>query len=283
MHILPFKILHKLGLTAHGNFLVPCHQGNKKIRIPIQGNLGYNNTWGHEPWMNLVFTKLIPFFKGNFFDIGVNTGQTLITAKTVFDNFSYYGFEPNSICVSYVGKLVKANNWKDVTIFPVGISEKAEIKKLDFFYEDEIDPSASMVENFRPQQSIHHSTFVPCFAFDEISKFTDIKQNSIIKIDVEGAELEVMKGLKQVLLENKPIVVIEILPVYSSENVFRLNRQDELESILQEAGYSILLIDTAQAELKYLDTIGVNDNTDNVDYLLVPNEKKELLLKAFNK
>lgn len=283
MHILPFKILHKLGLTAHANFLVPSNQGNTKVRIPIHGNLGYNNTWSHEPWMKAVFVKLIPFFKGSFFDIGVNTGQTLIAAKTVFKDFDYYGFEPNSICVGYVTKLVKANNWKNVTIFPVGISEKAEIKKLDFFYEDEIDPSASMVENFRPEQSIHHSMFVPCFAFEEILKFTSIKEGSIIKIDVEGAELEVLKGLKQVLIANRPLVIIEILAVYNSENIFRLNRQNELESILKEAGYSILLINKEKGSLQHLDTIGVNANTDNVDYILMPNEKKDSLLQAFNK
>ena len=171
MNLLLFKILHKLGLTSHVNITVPSIQGNKKVLIPIQGNLGYNNTWNHEPWMRIVLTKLIPFFKGFFFDIGVNTGQTLISAKTTFENLNYFGFEPNAICVAYVNKLVKANYWEGITIFPFGMSERAEIKKLDFYYEDEIDPSASMVENFRPSQSIHHSMFVPCFSFDEILKF----------------------------------------------------------------------------------------------------------------
>ncbi len=282
MDLLVFKILNKLKLSTYINTFISEKRNGKKVIIPIQGGLGYNNTWNHEPWMMNLFIKISPFFNGNFYDVGVNTGQTLIAAKSVFHNLNYYGFEPNSICVAYIDKLIKLNKWENITIFPVGIGEKAEIKKLDFFNEDDIDPSASMVENFRPLQSIHHSLFVPCFSFQDIFKFTEIKQDSIIKIDVEGGELEVIKGLKELLSLKRPYIIIEILPIYDKENISRLNRQNELEVILNDNGYCILQINTKLLTLNLKNTIGIHNSMDQVDYILAPIEKKDILLQAFN-
>ncbi len=42
---------------------------------------------------------------------------------------------------------------------------------------------------------------------------------AMIKIDVEGAELEVLTSIKYEIKENHPIIIVEILPAYNKEIV----------------------------------------------------------------
>jgi FkbM family methyltransferase len=66
--------------------------------------------------------------------------------------------------------------------------------------------------------------FVPVFHGKALTQFLPSKVGSILKVDVEGAELEVIEGLKSWINETRPIIIIEVLPVYTVENKFRLQR-----------------------------------------------------------
>jgi hypothetical protein len=105
----------------------------------------------------------------------------------------------------------------------------------------------------------------------------EIKKIAIIKIDVEGAELEVLQSLQPVINHHRPMVIMEILPCYTSGNTQRIDRQQKIEAILQGLGYQIIRILKKEDErnidqLKVLDTIGIHDNLQWCEYLLVPKE-----------
>jgi FkbM family methyltransferase len=46
---------------------------------------------------------------------------------------------------------------------------------------------------------------VPCIKLDTLVKLIKIRKLDLIKIDVEGAELKVLKGCKRVINEFQPI------------------------------------------------------------------------------
>ena len=58
--------------------------------------------------------------------------------------------------------------------------------------------------------------------------------HSLIKIDAEGAEGQILTGLRSVIVENKPDILIEVLPMY----------QDALNSLgfLSATGYQFFNI-----------------------------------------
>lgn len=270
------KLLSKVNTSSY------IHVEGKKIVIPVNGELGYYGIHLSEPWMTELLKLMKPVFNGHFVDVGVNMGQTLIKTQALFDQFEYIGFEPNPVCVNYAQDLIKQNAFKNCNLVPVGISNKESVLKLHFFNAEETDPSASIVENFRPDEKVVHSVFVPVFNLDYIRQFLPNAQNSFLKIDVEGAELEVLSGLRDWLIETQPIIVIEILPVYKAENTQRLNRQNQLENLMKETGYLINRIKKEpKISLELLKEIGIHGSVEDSDYILCPASMQERLETCF--
>ena len=121
----------------------------KSFNIPILGSLGVLNLLKQELWM-IDLLKIIIQIKGNkFIDVGTNIVQTLLKIKSVKEDINYIGFEPNPSCVYYTNKLIRSNKLENVSVFPFGISTTTGQSPLNFYDDDEVDSSASIIEGFR--------------------------------------------------------------------------------------------------------------------------------------
>lgn len=275
------KLLKKFRLLKFVNIYGSATINSKKIVVPLLGGMGEENLSGYETWLTQVLIKLKPFSIENFVDVGINLGQTLIKAYTVFDDIVYVGFEPNLMCVNYANDLVNVNNFKNCTIIPAGISDKTEVLKLNFYHGNKTDSTASIIEQFRPTQPIHHSMFVPVFNFSMLTHVLKKSNNAILKIDVEGAELEVLAGLAEWIKECQPIILIEVLPVYDKKNSFRLERQQKIEALLHSLNYKIARINKTTIHINELDEIGIHGNIVDSDYISYPAGIKESIYNIF--
>ncbi|MCB0397543.1 MAG: FkbM family methyltransferase [Flavobacteriales bacterium] len=217
-----------------------------------------------------------------FLDVGINLGQTLIKVKAVHQAIHYIGFEPNPQCVCYTNEVIKANAFGNTEIFPVGIGEQSTILKLNLFSDSDHDSAASVVEDFRGPERVKKSINVPIFSGSDLPINTD-SEIGIIKIDVEGAELEVLKGLKDQIDADRPFVMIEILPVYNRKNQQRLERQNEIQKLLSQWDYSIFRViksDDKFIDLIEIDSFEVHSDLNLCEYILTPNERKSKLVRA---
>jgi len=277
------KSLNKLKLLPLFNLSATIDINKKKIIIPLIGGQGYANLNLSEPWMTNTLQCLRPLFNGNFIDVGVNLGQTLVKAHTVFDHVNYIGFEPNPSCVNYAQELIRLNGLENYTIFPIGVAAKTEVLKLNFFAADKSDSSATIIEHFKSSKEDHY-IYVPVFDFHAISHFLPQQSSSILKIDVEGAELDVLLGLSDWIKAFHPLILVEILPVYSEENQSRLNRQIRIEELLQIWDYKIARIKKNSAiSLQTIEKIGIHSVIEDCDYLLYPAHSAEKILKCFER
>jgi FkbM family methyltransferase len=167
--------------------------------------------------------------------------------------------------------LIKLNELEKYELFPLGVGSKTEVLKLIFFASDESDSSATIIEHYRPNNKEDHYIYVPVFDFHSINSFLPTKTSTLVKIDVEGAELEVLLGLKDWITINQPIFLLEILPVYTVENQARLNRQEQIEGLLKELNYKIArLKKTNPARIEEISKIGIHSSIDDSDYLAYP-------------
>jgi FkbM family methyltransferase len=243
------------------------------MRIPSIRGITCNPT---EPWLVELLAIILRSNHGAFLDVGVNTGQTLIKVKALDSNREYIGFEPNPACVFYVLELIKSNSFINCNLLPVGIFEKDGLLALDLFSDDETDSMASLINNFRPDHKVYSRIFVPVFRFDCLAKYV-VNHVGIIKIDVEGAELEVVKSMVKLIQSDRPLILIEILPVYSHEDLARKSKVDELEQIFADNNYKILrILKTSENSLsgqKLIEKIGIHSDSTICDYLVIPNEK----------
>lgn len=254
---------------------------DQRFNIPILGNLGSSNLFISEIWMVDVLKKITEFRKGTFVDVGVNIGQTLLKLKSVSRDINYIGFEPNPNCVYYVRKLIQKNKFGRVSLIPVGISTRTELTALNFYSDNETDGSASIVQEFRTE-AINRKEFIPIFRLDDLKLDVNLDDMAFLKIDVEGAELEVLESFKNYLKRANPFILIEILPVYDRDKNFeRYSRQEKIAEILTECNYSIFRIIKTGSRFKEfhpLDNFEIHSDLTMCDYLLSPQSEREQLL-----
>lgn len=267
------KVARKLKVLPYLNLESAIWVHGKRVAIPLMGEIGYRNMDLLEPFMTEVLARLKPIVNGWFVDVGVNLGQTLVKAYSVFDNPHYTGFEPNFTCLHYTQELIRLNGYKNCTLLPVGLSVKTEVLKLNFYYDDKVDASASIVPDFRPSQPVHHSVYVPVFDHASLGSLLEIPPagHPILKIDVEGAELEVLTSLREWIAKCRPVIVLEVLPAYSKENTFRLARQARIQDLLREWDYQIGWIKKgAQPRLQEVAEIPMHGDMNDSDFMFFP-------------
>jgi FkbM family methyltransferase len=277
MKIILIKILKRFRLLKYLNLKVSISCNCKSVEIPIVQEIGFSNLYLSEPWMTKLLQIILPIDERLFIDVGVNIGQTLIKLRSVSEKIEYIGFEPNSKCISYVDKLIRINNIKKTTLLPIGVSDQTSLGVLNFFYESKTDSSASMIREFRPEQEINRKEYIPLFDIKNIQDTINLSAISILKIDVEGAELEVLKSFRQLIEEKHPIILIEILPAYNDQNSFRIERQNEIQKLFLELNYSMFRVikrNEILLDLQEIKSIEIHGDLNKCEYVMVPSNKK---------
>lgn len=273
----------RVGVLQHFNFHLRKKLKGKSFVLPVIDGIGYQNLVNTEPWALEVYKRILSTFEGSFIDVGVNNGQTILKIASINPTQSYIGFEPNPGCYNYSRKLIKKNKLSTFSLIPVGLHYENKIVEL--FHDNEFASGASMLSGFRANKAKYNQVQnVSVMVGDEVLENKNLQAISIIKADVEGAELEVMMGLNKSISTFKPIVFLEILPVYSLTSVngkFRQERQDKLLELMFGLGYKMTLINEDNLSLQALDNIAVHGDMNKTNYLFVHADKMDKILSIF--
>jgi len=279
------RALRKLRILKRITIYPRITIGKTTFIIPIINETGiYNYLSLSEPWMQYILENLLDTDQ-TVVDVGINLGQTLLKVKAIHTSIHYIGFEPNPICVHYTNELINVNNLQNTEIYPIGISEKTTVLKLNLYSDSAHDSAASIIEDFRDSKDIKKSINVPVFRVSDL-ELTHHSKIGLIKIDVEGAELDVLKGLKEKIESDRPFILIEILPAYSIQHTNRINRQTEIQSLLREFNYSIFRIEKANHHfmgITELQSFGIHSDLNLCEYILCPSEHKTKLKNTLAK
>ncbi|MBD2752577.1 FkbM family methyltransferase [Spirosoma validum] len=228
------RVLKKVGLLKYVTVNFPIVFNQKKITIPLRKEIGYPNVFIEEDFLLKLMHLFLPAKPGVFVDVGVNIGQTLLKIKTVDRDRKYIGFEPNGVCVDYTTDLIRLNKYSHCEVRNYALSDRNKRAKLAL--NELTDASASIIANLRPDY-FKDSILIDCISFDESGITEPV---SIIKIDVEGAELEVITGMQQAIDAFHPLIVCEVLDCYSAEVLdFTQKRADCLCRLLNKHDYII--------------------------------------------
>ena len=160
--------------------------------------------------------------KGIFLDIGSNIGNhTLYFFQNNLIQFAYC-FEPVHDTFQILQKNIYINNLQNkVKLFNVGVGESQGTAQIASYSKSNIGSA---------QLKISNNGDIPIIAIDDINFEQKI---SLIKIDVEGFEPNVIKGMLNTIKIHKPTIFIEI----------RKQFFDEISKHLQTLGYEFKKID----------------------------------------
>jgi len=287
MNAILVKVLNRLNCLKHLNIYCDTRINDKKIFIPLLSGAGLENLPFTELWMCDLIHYALSIKKGFFMDVGANVGQTLIKLRIVNEERPYVGFEPNPECVHYFNTLVRKNNFKNVDLIPAGLFDQNAVLSLQLYSDSSTDQGASLIENFRNVDVVRKIN-VPVFDYNQLADTHGLGEMAMIKIDVEGAELEVLNSLKSTISKNRPIVLVEILPAYIKDLTDRVSRQNKIGLLVKEMGYDILRIHKTPSKrnverLEKLPEFDIHGNMEYTDYALVPSDISDTMMNSIKK
>lgn len=195
----------------HASYLLKRSIGGADISIPIINGQGFRHYWRFEIETFAILKSLVKLSPGVFVDIGANIGQTLVKAKAIDRQLPYIGFEPSPICCMYTDALITANNFEHCTLLPVGASDGLAVRQL--YYSHSTDAAATTISGF--WTGLNRKGFCRSIVVaraDLMIRQIFKSKVGVVKIDVEGGELEALQGLESIITEDCPPIVVEILP-----------------------------------------------------------------------
>jgi FkbM family methyltransferase len=124
-----------------------------------------------------------------------------------------HAFEPIVANAELLRHNVEANGFSNIVIHEVALSDR--------------NGTASMTAPHRKADAsltVAGEVTVATAQLDSL----ELPPPTVVKIDVEGAEVEVLRGMQQALRRDRPVVVVEI----------HGDREQPVRTVLNEAGYT---------------------------------------------
>jgi len=160
------------------------------------------------------------------YDVGAHIGFFSMVFARCFKQARVFAFEPNPRNYQRLVLNVQRNELA-ARITPVGRAVSDESQRTQF-YIGESTWSGSLISDHRDNYKADYS--VVTATLDEVVFRDHYPAPEVIKIDVEGAEVQVLRGGAKVLECYKPMLIIEVHYVEAGEQVV---------SLLRRIGYEI--------------------------------------------
>ena len=161
-------------------------------------------------------------------DVGADIGYyTLLFSANSGPNGHVYSFEPNPSSRAWLDKNIELNQARNITSIGIALFDTSGEVALNH---DQIAMNTQSPNILR----------VPTQPFDEWRKAQQIKRVDLIKIDAEGAEMRILRGMRNTILGDRPKLLVEIhptkLPAFEDS-------ADNVMTFLNDARYLIRPVD----------------------------------------
>ena len=182
-----------------------------------------------------------------FYDLGANVGYYAFIANLYISRGKIYSFEPMPANIDTFKKHLQLNEKrlinKSIQLLPYAVSDKE--KEVIFSNND-----ATIEGNTYVNSVLHTDSSkdlrVKCFSVDGLIESGYLKPD-IIKIDVEGAEYDVLRGAERTLLKYKPNILL------ATHDCHLPGVQKLCVDLLKGLGYELTLLDSDNKIMAGLD------------------------------
>jgi FkbM family methyltransferase len=194
-------------------------------------------------------------------DVGANRGMfALYAAKSVGPRGLVICFEPNPACIALLEQTIRANQITNIDIRNAGLADEPGV--LDLIVPD-VDSGMATFANYGPEVG-KIAIRCPVLVGDEALR--DITPN-FIKIDVEGFEPRVIKGLASTIRRHRPLIYTEMVQSHLERAGSSAKELIDLLSAMRYIGYRVSHHSRRQTECSYEELV---DPIVDCDVLWIP-------------
>lgn len=182
-------------------------------------------------------------------DIGANIGYfTLLMARQAK---RVYSFEPEPRNFQTLQKNIELNNIKNAKLYNAAVTETSGTSTLYL-----CDSNRGMHRIYQSDWCKEGTTHVKTIRIDDIVDHADF-----IKIDVEGSELGVLKGMRKLLKERKSTVLMEFHP----PSIIEYGAQPaDIYDFVTSLGYAVKTPDGKPISFEVLEKMAIEKVATNV-------------------
>jgi FkbM family methyltransferase len=181
-----------------------------------------------------------------FYDIGANVGFfSLIAGRIVGESGSVCAFEPHPQNASAVRENVGLNGFKNVRLSEIAIGRGS---RSDELLMTAWDGGGTLATSVAQPAALVGRTAVQVWSLDDYIEAEQLPRPTFVKIDVEGAEMEVIEGMSKTIARDKPILIYEVDD--GDEEAFQ-RRWAELDAAVSKFGYEVLHLEDGYPALNW--------------------------------
>jgi FkbM family methyltransferase len=211
---------------------------------PGPSNAAYGSGNNELPVQQALAACLEP--NGVLYDIGANVGFfSVIAAKLVGPGGSVYAFEPVADNAARARLNVRLNGFRNVQIIEKAVSSQSGTAEL---WIAAYSGGAALTTTPAPHDA-KNKIRVQVVSIDDLIFRENWAAPTVVKIDVEGAEIDVLKGMSRTLREVRPVLIYEIddeTPAGFS------HKYNSCEKFLQNAGYTVQRLEESYAGINWI-------------------------------
>lgn len=271
------------------NFSVRLSRENgTSFELPIYQGMGSSLNSPPPRWCEQLYEKALSDNAGCFLDVGCNVGQTfLLWLKHRNGEMRYVGIDPVPSCCSYVNHLCAKNAPDSSTVVCAALGSEPRLADLHCVGQlGEDSEMSSLEESLRDPATYGASSITPVITGDCLTSHLD-SEITVIKIDVEGFEHEVLAGFHETLERDRPLIISEVMYSNHPESSERRKRREQVQAtsrLMKSLSYNIWHTrhDGRIVEIQELPVQDwKSDDLNDYDFLFIPSEKTEGFREVF--
>ncbi len=239
------------------------------LKVPIvHGVVERGHMTPGEFWMGDCLKAFIDSRPGAVIDIGVNVGAYLVKLRVHSKDRQYIGFEPNPSCLLYTQELIRLNTFENCSVIPLALFDESSVTR--FYSSKPGDKTGSLMKDFKPDQGREYSFDVLTMVGDEVVGRLDLREICAIKVDVEDAELHVLRGLEGTIERFRPYLYCEVLnPEGDPKNQ---EKSAAVHAFNRSMDYCVLGRDREANELLVIEDLGEVSTAFMDEFIFCPQE-----------
>lgn len=192
-----------------------------------------------------------------FYDIGANVGFfTVLAAKLITPTGAVYAFEPVPKNTTYIRQNIALNNFHNVTVIEKAVFNTTGQGELLV----PSHPGGAALSTTTTPPDVQYAMTVELISIDNLVFQQKLTPPAVVKIDVEGAEINVLQGMCRTIQEFRPIVIYEIDD--EKEEPFK-QKQETCDAFLRNLGYQITPLENSYPNTSWI--VGHNVATPRRD------------------
>jgi FkbM family methyltransferase len=212
--------------------------GDLKLNVDRCSYLGSSLYWLGYSQLNVPrFLKKALHEDSVFIDVGANQGEFSVLACKYLPQGKVIAFEPHPAMYKALVDNLQLNQFNNYQTFNFGLYEEEGELNLYTSTSTEVEGAwnEGLFSGFKSSERDVLSETVPVHTLDTVINSLSLDKLDVIKVDIEGSELPVLRGAKDCLQRFHPDLIIEI-----NEETFKAAgyRAIDLVNFLKAQGYS---------------------------------------------